>query len=239
MGATRGGGRRRPQSDVTLSARQAGQLDRLAALLAASPHNLVSRGDRQAVRERHVAECAALARRLPASSGQSWMDVGTGGGLPGLVLAALQPDIRWTLLDATRKKADAVRAFAEELALPNVRVVAARAETLAHDPAYRERFDGVVSRALAELPTLLELCRGFVRPGGVIAAVKGPRWEDEMSASAHARRVLRVGEPRAVLVPGTVRPTWLVTLKALGPTPREYPRREGRPRTQPLGVSGR
>lgn len=234
----------RPESDAAddadvgegpRTARQTAQLDRLAELIAASPHNLVSRGERPAVRQRHVAECAALGPLLPASTGQSWIDVGTGGGLPGLVLAVLQPHIRWTLLDARGKKAAAVRAFAEELTLANVQVVAARAETLAHDPAYREQFDGAVSRALAALPILIELCRGFVPTGRVIAAVKGSRWEEEVSASAHARRVLRVGEVRAVVVPATVRPTWLLTMKASGPTPAAYPRREGRPRSQPLG----
>ncbi|HVM15899.1 MAG TPA: 16S rRNA (guanine(527)-N(7))-methyltransferase RsmG [Egibacteraceae bacterium] len=223
---------------VPLTPQQTARLDRLAALIAASPHNLISRGERPTVRERHVAECAALAPLLPATDGQSWIDVGTGGGLPGLVLAIVQPDIRWTLLDATRKKVAAVRAFAEELAVHNVRVIAARAEALAHDPAHREQFDGAVSRALAPLPTLMELCRGFVPPGGVIAAVKGARWEEEVSASAHARQALEVGEIRAMAVPGTIRPTWLLTMRASGPTPRLYPRGQGRPRTKPLGWSG-
>lgn len=218
-------------------AHQAEQLDRLAALIAESPHNLVSRGERSAVRERHVAECEALAPLLGVRAGQSWVDVGTGGGLPGLVLAVLQPDVEWTLIDATRKKVAAVRAFADELELANVQAVAGRAETLAHEPAYREQFDGAVSRALAGLPTLIELCRGFVRADGVLAAVKGPRWEEEIAGSVQARRALRVGEVAAVAVSGAARPTWLLTMKALGPTPAPYPRRDGRPAAQPLGAS--
>lgn len=220
------------------SPRQAEQLDRLAALIAESPHNLVSRGERSAVRERHVAECAALAPLLGAQAGQSWIDVGTGGGLPGLVLAVLEPDVRWTLVDATQKKVAAVRGFAEELELENVQAIAGRAETLAQDPAYREQFDGAVSRALAGLPILIELCRGFVRTAGVVAAVKGPRWEDEVPASDEARRALRVGEVTAAAVPGAARPTWLVTMKALGPTPPAFPRRDGRPASHPLGSTG-
>lgn len=221
-----------------MTGRQAQQLDRLAALIAESPHNLVSRGERPTVRERHVAECAALVPLLRAEAGQSWVDVGTGGGLPGLVLAVLQPDVGWTLVDATRKKAAAVRSFADELALPNVQVVAGRAETLGHDPAYRAQFDGAVSRALAALPTLIELCRGFVRASGVLAAVKGPQWEDEVAASVPARRALRVGDVDAVAVPDAGRPTWLLTMKALGPPPPPYPRRDGRPASHPLGGAG-
>lgn len=217
------------------SPRQAAQLDRLATLIAESPHNLVSRGERSAVRARHVAECAALAPLLGVQPGQSWIDIGTGGGLPGLVLAVLEPDVRWTLVDATQKKVTAVRGFADELELPNVQAIAGRAETLAQDAAYREQFDGAVSRALAGLPTLIELCRGFVRSAGVVAAVKGPRWEEEIPASVEARRALRVGEVTAVAVPGAARPTWILTMKTVGPTPPAYPRRDGRPASHPLG----
>lgn len=235
VGHERGAHERDPDAAGALAQRQAEQLDRLAALIAESPHNLVSRGERSAVRERHVGECAALAPLLGAEPGQTWVDVGTGGGLPGLVLAVLQPDVRWTLIDATRKKTTAVRAFADELGLPNVQVVVGRAETLAREPAYREQFDGAVSRALASLPTLIELCRGFVRTAGVLAAVKGPRWEDEVESSAQARGALRVGEVAAAAVPGAARPTWLLTMRTLGPTPPAYPRRDGRPASHPIG----
>lgn len=230
-GGGRGGGE-------ALLPRQVEQLDRLAALIAGSPHNLVSRGERPTVRDRHVAECAALAPLLGAEAGQCWVDVGTGGGLPGLVLAVLQPAVRWTLIDATRKKVAAVEGFAVELGLPNVQVVAGRAEALAHEQDYREQFDGTVSRALAGLPTLLELCRGFVRTNGVVTAVKGSNWEDEVVASAQARRTLRLGPVEAVAVEGTARRTWLLTMTALGPTPEAYPRRDGRPASHPLGGVG-
>lgn len=220
---------------TSLPARQAQQLDRLADLIAESPHNLVSRGERPTIRERHVAECVALAPLLGARDAQSWIDVGTGGGLPGLVLAVLQPQVAWTLVDATRKKTAAVQAFAEDLELSNVQVVTGRAEVRAHELAYREQFDGAVSRALAGLPTVLELCRGFIHANGVIAAVKGPRWEDEVAASVEARRTLRLGDVDAVAVPGVARPTWLLTVKALGPAPVRYPRRDGLPAAHPLG----
>lgn len=222
-----------------ISQSQEEALAALADFISASPHNLVARGDRATVREVHITECAALHPVLRPSPGDSWVDVGTGGGLPGLVLAVLEPAVAWTLVDSTRKKVGAVRGFADALGLDNVEVVVGRAERLAHDRAYREQFDGAISRAVAGLPTLVELCRGFVRPGGRLVAVKGPRWNDELAAAAEALAALRLGAVHSEEIASAQRPTWVVTMKALGPTPAAYPRREGRPRSHPLGGNPR
>jgi len=215
------------------------RLDRLAELIAGSVHNLVSRRDRDAVRSAHVSECLGVASLLSVAPGDAWLDLGTGGGLPGLVLAMVFPDSRWTLVDATRKKVDAVAEFARILMLRNVTVRHGRAETLAHVPDLRERFEGVVSRAVAPLPTLLELSRGFVHQGGVVAAVKGTTWQEEVRTASRARELLRLGRPQTDVVTSAVRPTWLVSMRATGPAPAAYPRRDGLPRTQPLGVAPR
>lgn len=211
------------------------KLDRLAGLIASSPHNLVAKGDRPSIRERHIAECADLAPLVAAIGGTAWVDLGTGGGLPGLVLAILQPEVHWTLIDSVQKKVAAVEDFVGTLGLSNVRVVAGRAETLARDVAYREAFDGVVSRAVAALPVLLELCRGFVGTGGSIIAVKGARWEEELAASSAALRELRLRFAHSSAITSNDRTSWAVTMTALGPTPAAYPRRVGRPRSLPLG----
>lgn len=218
---------------------QAAALDRLAAELAASPHNLVARGERATVRERHIAECIALAPLLQAQPGQAWVDLGTGGGLPGLVLAILMPGVAWTLIDATRKKIAWVRTVAADLGLDNVTAVAGRAEVLAREPQYRERFDGLVSRAVAEMATLVELSRGFVRDGGTVAAIKGPRWVDEVQQAETALETLGLEVVHTAVVASPDRPSWLVTMRAMGPVPSAYPRREGRPRSHPLGGTRR
>ncbi|MEX2621986.1 MAG: 16S rRNA (guanine(527)-N(7))-methyltransferase RsmG [Egibacteraceae bacterium] len=218
---------------------QAAALDRLAVQLAASPHNLVARGERATVRERHIAECLALVPLLGTEPGQAWVDLGTGGGLPGLVLAIMVPAVEWTLIDATRKKVAWVRTVAEDLGLDNVTGVAGRAETLAHEPQFRERFDGVVSRAVAEMATLVELSRGFVRPGGTVAAIKGPRWADEVERAQTALGALRLEVVHTAVIASLNRPSWLVTMRAMGPAPSAYPRREGRPRSHPLGGTRR
>lgn len=210
-------------------------LRQLGSLIAESPHNLVSRADRPVVQEMHIRESARLLPHLAAQPGEAWLDLGTGGGLPGLVLAVLAPEIRWTLLDSTAKKLRAVGEFVRVLGVANVELALGRAEELAHDRTYRGRYDGVVSRAVAALPVLAELTRGFVRPGGRMLAVKGPAWEDELEVARPALSVLRWAHPQVQRVSSTVRPTWVVTMQAEGPPPPGFPRRVGLPQRQPLG----
>ena len=213
-----------------------GRLATLARLIATSPHNLVSRSERASVLDVHIAEALAVAAELSPADGSRWLDLGTGGGLPGLVLALAFPNVSWALLDATEKKVVAVEQFARKLQLGNVECVAGRAEVLAHDRRYRGRFAGVVSRAVAPLPTLTELARGFLAPDGVLAAIKGPRWADELRAAGPAMRALRFAEAAGVVVDSAARPTWLVRMRAVGPPPAGFPRRTGIPKSQPLGA---
>lgn len=196
---------------------------RLAALIADSPVNLVSRRDRADVRRIHVAECVAITGRLAIEAGGRWMDLGTGGGLPGLVLAHAFPSVRWTLVDARRKKIRQVARFAEELGLDNVEPVHARAEDLAADDNYRAAFDGVISRAAGTLTVTAALARPFVTTGDVVA-IRGPRaHEDVGSARPMLKRIGLVVE-NVEQVEGTIRPTWLVRLSGTGAVPADFPK---------------
>jgi len=119
------------------------------------------------------------------------VDIGCGGGLPGLPLACVRPDIRFTLIDATRRKTEAVRRMVDRLALPNVDVVWGRAEVLAASPAHRGQYDVALARAVAELRVLLGYVAGFLRVGGEAWIHKTIAAADaEVAASAEvARRV--------------------------------------------------
>lgn len=128
----------------------------------------------------HIADSLALSPLL--ASAQSVCDVGTGGGFPGLALALCHPDKQFTLLDATNKKICAIRETAALLGLDNVRALVGRAEELARADL-RERFDAVVSRALAPMPLCAELCLPMTAVGGRCLAMKGSAVTEELAAA--------------------------------------------------------
>jgi 16S rRNA (guanine527-N7)-methyltransferase len=159
-------------------------LDCFATAVEQSPHNLVSARAMAEVRTRHVPECVALAGMLPAEANRL-LDVGSGGGFPGLVIAALRPDLDVTLLDSTRKKTDFLRATAERMGV-SVDVVNARAEEV--QGRMGGAFDLVTARAVAPLARLMGWTVPFLAPEGLVYAVKGDQWEAELSAAADELR---------------------------------------------------
>lgn len=211
------------------------QLRCLGLLISESPHNLVSSRDRKRMTSVHLPECVAAIDALPAGDGQHWLDLGTGGGLPGLVGAIRRPRIGWTLVDARQKKVDAVAGFIDRLELENARVVAGRAEVLAWQEVHRGRYDGVVSRALARLDVVAELARGFLVPGGRLAAVKGPALEAERGYFQRVSGRLRMREIEEERIGSEGRSTTLVTIAAVGRPPRGIPRANGIPQSSPIG----
>jgi 16S rRNA (guanine527-N7)-methyltransferase len=155
------------------------QLRRLAELIATSPHNLVSRSARDELRSRHIPESVALARQLPLSErALRLLDVGSGGGLPGLVIAIVRSDLQVELLEARLKKVTFLRDAISELGL-TVDVHHGRAEDLIASEL-GGAFDLVTARAVAPLDRLLPWTIPFLRPGGLLFAVKGARWAQEL-----------------------------------------------------------
>lgn len=214
---------------------QEAELGRFAELLREAPLNLLSRRDRELVWERHVGESVKVSEQLTLESGEHWLDIGTGGGLPGLVLAILYPALRFTLLDARGKKIAAVRGFIEALALANVEAVVGRAEALAWEAAWRAQFDGVISRAVGRLTTVVELSRGFARPGGQIVAIRGGRVGEELQSLRSTMDLLAVRDVQIAPIPGAARQTRLVKMRAQGDPPAGIPRPDGVPAARPLG----
>jgi len=164
-------------------------------------------------------------------------DLGSGGGVPGIVLALARPSIEWTLVDSVRKKADALRSFAEALTLPSVRVIAERAEMLGRDGAYRESFDLVTARACAALPVLVEYALPLLRIGGRLIAWKGPIADAELRDGAVASETLGGAHPAVersdIASLGDHR---LVVIEKRSATPERFPRRAGQATKAPLGV---
>lgn len=178
-------------------AEDARRRDRLAAFATAvreSPHNLLSQRALEELGERHIAESAAFAATLP--EGADVLDLGTGGGFPGMVIAITRPDLQVTLLDATGKKILFLREFAEEQGI-DVATLRGRAEEL--QTAHAGSFDVVTARAVASLDQLVVWALPFLRPGGQLHAIKGARWSAELKKALPV--IQRLGA-RVVSVPG-------------------------------------
>jgi len=181
-----------------ISAEQQQRLQRFADAVRASPHNLVSPGAREVLWERHVLESVALSRLLPAAEpGTRLLDVGSGGGFPGIVIAVMRPELAVTLLESRQKKVDFLRGTADDLALSTV-VLHGRAEQLARDDDHRGRYDLVTARAVAPMTRLIPWTLPFLVTGGLLYAVKGQRWREELEEAAVTLR--RYGG-RVVLTP--------------------------------------
>ncbi len=216
------------------------QLDRFERLIVALRRDkarvsLTSLVDPVDIAVKHFLDSLTILLALPEGT-TTLIDVGTGAGFPGLPLKIARPSLRCTLVEATEKKAAWVQQTAAELGLSNVEVLAARAEDVGHDPAYRGRFDVAAARAVAPVAVLCELCLPFVRPGGRLIAQKTIAGAGvEVPAAANALRVLgaRLVEVRPVnspVLPNRV----LVVIEQIGHVPDVYPRRAGIPSKRPL-----
>jgi 16S rRNA (guanine527-N7)-methyltransferase len=161
------------------------------------------------------------------------VDVGSGGGLPGLPLKIARPELEVTLVEADQDKAAFLVRACAALGLQGVEVLARRAEEAGQDPLYREAFDIAVARALAPMPVLAELCLPLVRVGGRLLAQKTAR--DEVDRAARAIEVLG-GAPNSVAAaPSSARRAGTVVIvDKVRPTPPAYPRRPGVPARKPL-----
>lgn len=217
------------------------RLRRFAALLVAANERLnLTRITGQAeLLEKHLLD-ALLGAPLLAPEGRapgSLVDVGSGGGVPGIPLAILWPAARVLLLEAEARKAEFLREAARELGLAGVEVVAGRAEVLGRDPARRDRFQAGTLRAVGPVGTCLELGLPFLAPGGRLLLYRGPSGAAEELAEARAVAPLLGGgevDAREVALPSGAR-RWLIRVEKALATPERYPRRDGVPARRPLG----
>jgi 16S rRNA (guanine527-N7)-methyltransferase len=163
-------------------------------------------------------------------------DVGTGAGLPGIPFKIILPDIHLALLEATTKKTKFLEHLISELGLKNVEIVTGRAEVAAHDARYREKFDLVLSRGVASLPTLVELALPFCAIGGRFIAQKKGDINKEVAQSEKAIALLggTLREIKPVELEALPDRRVLVVIDKIKPTPPGYPRRTGLPAKRPI-----
>ena len=172
----------------------------LARLLAMNERmNLTSITSPEDVWTRHALDALTLVPLLPAPrEGLSLIDVGSGGGVPGIPVAIARPDLRVTLVEATQKKAAFLSEVARALGLDRVRVVAERAEALTLT-THRGAYDVATARAVGRLAVLVPWTLPFVKRGGVALLIKGQRAEEELEEAR--REILRMGAAHERTVP--------------------------------------
>ncbi|MGA1392380.1 MAG: 16S rRNA (guanine(527)-N(7))-methyltransferase RsmG [Phycisphaerales bacterium] len=216
-----------------------GDLERLHGYLrrlfvANATMNLTAIRDPIEAWSRHVLDALTLVGPIASASSAGErlrvLDLGSGGGVPGLVLASVMPEVEFTLVEATGKKARFLVDTAASLGLANVEVLSERAETLGHDPWLRGSRDVVVARAVGPLRVLVELAVPLLRVGGTLLAVKGERAPVEIAEAKRALHMLH-----AVAIDSISTPTGtIVVVEKSRETPKAYPRALGTPSHQPL-----
>jgi 16S rRNA (guanine527-N7)-methyltransferase len=185
---------------IELTDRQHQQLLDYVALLAKwnAVYNLTAIRDPRQMLIQHVLDSLSIVPHLPARDEATVLDVGSGGGLPGIVLAIVRPNWQVTLNDIVQKKTAFQAQAKAELGLPNLSVVTGRVESLRPAVEVPAKFDVIVSRAFAELADFVTLARHLVADGGAIWAMKGVRPDDEISRlpdGARAVQIIRLGVP--------------------------------------------
>lgn len=167
---------------------------------------------------------------------KSILDIGTGGGFPGVPLAIMLPDAEITMMDATGKKLKVIENICQEIGIRNVEFLHGRAEEFGRDPAYREGYDCIVSRAVANLCLLSELCLPLVKKGGQFIALKGKNYLDEMDEGEKAIKVLggKITGIESCLLLQSDLVHVIILVEKVKNTPAKFPRSFGKIKKEPF-----
>lgn len=197
--------------------------------------NLTAIREEDGVARLHMLDCAALLRYADFQ-GKTLIDVGTGAGFPGLALKILVPSLKVTLLDSLGKRVDWLNEVAARLDLSGVEAIHARAEEQAQVKGFRDSFDFVTARAVADLRLLSELCLPYAKVGGVFLSMKSVESGPELEGAAHAIKFMggRVRETVDYTIPGTDVTHRVILVDKVAPTLKGYPRRWAKIQKEPL-----
>lgn len=166
------------------------------------------------------------------------LDLGTGAGFPGIPLKIVYPEAEFVLLDSLKKRLNYLDEVIAELGWKQIRTLHGRAEDFGKAPTYREQFDLVVSRAVANLSSLSEYCLPFVKVGGCFISYKSGNIQDELKQSEKAIQLLggKLEKTSVFCLPDTDISRSLVIIRKIKETPKRFPRKAGLPTREPLGV---
>lgn len=198
--------------------------------------NLTAITEPDEVAVKHMIDSLSCYDAAVFTPGCSVIDVGTGAGFPGLPLKMIHSDIKLTLLDSLNKRVNFLQQVVDSLQLKEVAVIHSRAEEGAKQKLYREQYHVAVSRAVARLNVLCELCMPFVKPGGYFVALKGAQYQQEAEEAKRAIEILggKISHIQPVKLPGLEDVRAVIFIKKVHSTPAAYPRKPGQPEKKPL-----
>ncbi len=197
--------------------------------------NLTAITDDEGIAVKHFLDCLLVLKTADFKNAETVIDVGTGAGFPGLVIAAAYPDTEVTLLDSTGKKLKAVENIASEMGVGNVRTVHMRAEEAGMKPEFREKFDFATARAVAQFRVLLEYTLPFVKVGGMFLSLKGASAVEETDGADVALKTLggKIDGINEFVLPGGDKRA-VIKVKKISHIPSKYPRVSAQIAKKPL-----
>ena len=224
--------------DIELSEKQAEQFKNYYDLLIEwnSKINLTAITDYNEVLVKHFEDSISIMNILDMNSVDSVIDIGTGAGFPGIPIKIMFPHIKLTLLDSLNKRINFLNLVIEELGLDNVKTIHGRAEDYAKDAEYRENYDLVVSRAVANLSTLSEFCLPFAKIGGLFVSYKAEKANEELNIASKAISILGGANVKCnnISLSTSDYSRNLIVISKEKHTPGKYPRKAGMPLKSPI-----
>lgn len=186
--------------------------------------------------KKHFVDSLMIFRQKAPKAGMCMIDIGTGAGFPGIPIKIAYPEVSMVLLDSLNKRVLFLQDVIHELGLQDIIAIHERAEGPAHQGEYRESFDICVSRAVANLTTLVEYCLPYVKVSGEFISYKSGKITDELLNAEYAIKVLggKVDVVESFELPGSDMERTLVHIKKVKHTPKKYPRSAGKPSKEPL-----
>ncbi|WP_251862171.1 16S rRNA (guanine(527)-N(7))-methyltransferase RsmG [Clostridium sp. Marseille-Q2269] len=198
--------------------------------------NLTAIVEDEKIIKKHFIDCIKIFKATPIAGAKRLIDIGTGAGFPGIPIKVLKEDIEVTLLDSLQKRINFLNIVIGDLKLKNIHCLHGRAEDYSQDVEYRQSYDIVTSRAVANLAVLSEFCIPFAKKGGYFVAMKGPSVEEEITAATKAIEILggKLEDIIKIDIEDTDLKHNLVIIKKVKETSKKYPRKPGIIKKNPL-----
>jgi len=198
--------------------------------------NLTAIKEDEEIVKKHFIDSVKVFKFQELMNAKDIIDIGTGGGFPGIPMKIIKPEINIVLLDSLNKRIIFLNEVIKSLDLKNIKAIHGRAEDFAQEVQYREKFDIAVSRAVANLTVLSELCIPYVKVGGFFVAMKGPAVEEEIKLSTNAIRKLggKIEHIEKVQIEDSDLDHNLVIIRKVSATLKKYPRSAGIVKKDPL-----